>query len=84
MRGRTPAGDVPVGEAEKGAHVTTRQKWEYKVVLWSSWDMSLLEHTLNDLGDEGWEVVATMNETLVLKRPCAGQEGRGDPGLAQE
>lgn len=64
--------------------MTTKQKWEYKVVLWSSWDMSLLEHTLNDLGDEGWEVVATMNETLVLKRPCVGQEDGGDPRAVQE
>ena len=49
------------------------QKWEYKVILWSSWDRALLEQTLNELGSQGWEVTATMEETLVLKRPYTEQ-----------
>lgn len=61
--------------------MTTKQRWDYKVVLWSSWDMNLLERTLNDLGDDGWEVAATMNETLVLKRPQPGQSD--DPVLPE-
>jgi hypothetical protein len=51
----------------------TEQRWEYKVILWSSWDRALLEQTLNELGSQGWEVTATMEETLVLKRPYANQ-----------
>ena len=35
----------------------------------TSWDRAMLEQTLNDLGSQGWEVTATMEETLVLKRP---------------
>jgi hypothetical protein len=52
--------------------VTTKQKWEYKVLSWNSWDWTLLEQTLNDLGDSGWEVVTTMADTIVLKRPSDG------------
>ena len=58
----------------EGELLVTEQKWEYKVILWSSWDRTLLERTLNELGSQGWEVTATMEETLVLKRPHVADE----------
>lgn len=61
--------------------MTTEQKWEYKVLSWNSWDWALLEQTLNRLGDSGWEVAATMADTIVLKRPCAGGCGHDESGL---
>ena len=51
--------------------MTAVQNWEYRVLMWNSWDWALLERTLNDLGCQGWEVVATMSDALVLKRPMA-------------
>jgi len=54
--------------------VAGKQKWEYKVLPWNSWDWVLLERTLNDLGDSGWEVVATTADTILLKRSRTCEE----------
>lgn len=62
--------------------MASEQKWEYKVLPWNSWDWVLLERILNDLGDSGWEVVATMADTILLKRPHACEE-RDDTGFRQ-
>lgn len=60
---------TPEETADEGMPVSAVQQWEYKVMYWNSWDWPLLEQTLNDLGRAGWEVTATLGETLLLKRP---------------
>ncbi len=48
-----------------------RQKWEYKVVCRPLHaDYSYVENVLNQLGNEGWELVAvTSAGSYTLKRP---------------
>jgi hypothetical protein len=48
------------------------QKWEYKVIYTNSME------EIQELGEQGWELVAVDNRTCYFKRPVPeSQETRG-------
>lgn len=47
-----------------------RQKWEYKLVTSNLITIDIMQDILNQLGNEGWELVATApSGAYVFKRP---------------
>jgi hypothetical protein len=65
--------------------MTAQAQWEYRVVSFGGWrgfKAEVAEQTLNELGQEGWEVVGTAQEpggvrlVVVAKRPLTQGERR--------
>ncbi len=47
-------------------------KWEYRIFETKTDDLDLLEIKLNQIGDENWELISTIDDgdILIFKRPC--------------
>ncbi|MHA2065162.1 MAG: hypothetical protein ACXABY_12370 [Candidatus Thorarchaeota archaeon] len=62
------------------------QKWEYKTV--KIFSQQEPEGMLNELGNEGWEVVGQIAYNIILKRPAkimkATTDALGNLGLGEE
>ena len=52
----------------------TTTKWEYKLLRFMFQTASTFESSLNQLGDQGWEVCGVINDNVAILRKAADPE----------
>jgi uncharacterized protein (TIGR03067 family) len=82
-----PAGPLSAQQRDGTRDGARPAKWEYKMIRAVA-DTARMEATLNQLGEEGWELVGEVTDrrqpSLILKRPRAEKGVGGAKGSVKE